>query len=254
MVGEAAGELEHCFRGRVVADQFGGAFPANLDPGEEIGLGAGKLVEPRRLEMHFRPENLVIGGEGDRGATAVGGRAEMFERAERHAARETLAIELAVARHLDHRVGRQRIDHADADAVQAARGGISLAGELATGMQHGQNDFQRALVREFRVGVDRHAAAIVDDGQAVADFEIDLDARGMARDRLVHGIVEHFGGEMVKGALVGAADIHAGAAADGLQPLQHLDRRGIVITGRFGRGREQVFGHGHAIAGAGDHG
>ena len=57
---------------------------------------------------------------------------------------------------------------------------------------------------------------------------------GEAGDGLVHAIVDHLGGEMVERPLVGAADIHARAAADGLQPLEHLDR-GRIVT--FGRGR-----------------
>ena len=79
--------------------------------------------------------------------------------------------------------------------------------------------------------VDRHAAAVVGDGQPVAGLERDLDPGGMAGDRLVHRIVEHLGGEMMQRALVGAADIHARPAADGLEPLQHLDRGGVVIGG-----------------------
>ena len=49
-------------------------------------------------------------------------------------------------------------------------------------------------------------------------------------------------------ALVGAADIHAGAAADGLQPLQHLDVLGGVVRPHRGRpssgGAEQIV---HAV-------
>ena len=50
----------------------------------------------------------------------------------------------------------------------------------------------------------------------------------MARDRLVHGVVEHLGEEVMHGLLVGAADIHAGAPAHRLEPLQHLDVGGGV--------------------------
>ena len=46
---------------------------------------------------------------------------------------------------------------------------------------------------------------------------------GVAGDRLVHGVVEHLGEEVMQGLLVGAADIHAGAPAHRLQPFQHLD-------------------------------
>ncbi len=52
---------------------------------------------------------------------------------------------------------------------------------------------------------------------------LEMDRVGVARDRLVHGVVEDLGHEMVHGALVGAADVHAGALADGLEPFQHLD-------------------------------
>ena len=88
--------------------------------------------------------------------------------------------------------------------------------------------------------IDRDAAAVVDDGQPVARLQRHLDPVGMARDRLVHRIVEHFGGEVVQRALVGAADIHARPAADGLEPLQHLDRGGVVIG--IGGGRWQRTG------------
>ncbi len=88
--------------------------------------------------------------------------------------------------------------------------------------------------------VDRHAAAIVGDGQPIARLEDHFDPVGEAGDCLVHRIVEHFGGEMVKRALVDAADIHAGAAADRLQPFEHLDRMGVVIGRRRSGGREQV--------------
>src|SRR5690606_20729093 len=59
--------------------------------------------------------------------------------------------------------------------------------------------------------------------------------------RLVHGVVQHLGEQVVQGAFVGAADIHAGAFADGLQPLQHPDGGG-GITGGGGGGRAGVTG------------
>ena len=85
---------------------------------------------------------------------------------------------------------------------------------------------------------------------------------GMAGHRFVHGIVDDFREQMVQRLLVGAADIHAGAAAHRLQPLQHLDvvggvgvgtgarrgslrrRRGTASGRRRGRGGEQVAGRG----------
>ena len=154
----------------------------------------------------------------------------------RHAAREALAVELAAARDLDlERLG-QRVDHRDADAVQAAGGLVGLGVELAARVQHGHDDFERRLVLELRVRVDRDAAAVVGDGHEAVGLELDLDPGGVAGDRLVHRIVDDLGEEVVQGLLVGAADIHAGPAADRLQPLQHLDVGGrIGFLGADGR-------------------
>ena len=63
--------------------------------------------------------------------------------------------------------------------------------------------------------------------------KLDLDAGGVARHRLVHGVVEHLGEEVVQSLLVGAADIHAGPPAHRLEPLEHLDVGGSIgIVGR----------------------
>jgi len=83
----------------------------------------------------------------------------------------------------------------------------------------------------FGVRVDGDAAAVVGDRQAVAGLERDLDAGGEAGDRLVHRIVDDLGGEVVERAFVGAADVHAGAAADRLEAFEHLDRGRVVAIG-----------------------
>src|SRR5262249_36731653 len=71
--------------------------------------------------------------------------------------------------------------------------------------------------------IDRDAAAVVANGNPVARGKLDLDSRSMAGDGLVHGVVEYFSGEVMEPAFVGTTDIHAGAAAHRLQPLEHLD-------------------------------
>ena len=95
--------------------------------------------------------------------------------------------------------------------------------------------------------IDRDPAAVVANGHPVAGAELDLDAGGMAGDRLVHRIVEDFGHEVMEPALVGAADIHAGAAANRLEPFQNLDvLGGIAVAGFRGRRVEEI-GHGANI-------
>ena len=78
--------------------------------------------------------------------------------------------------------------------------------------------------------IDRHAAAIVGDAQKAVGLERHIDEGRMAGDGLIHRIVEHFGEEVVQRRLVRAADIHARPAADGLQPLQNLDRGGRIAS------------------------
>ena len=81
--------------------------------------------------------------------------------------------------------------------------------------------------------IDRHAAAVVGHAEPAAVFERNLDEGRMARDRLVHRIVDHLGEQMMQRVGVGAADIHARATADRLESLEHLDRGGVVV--RFAR-------------------
>ena len=148
-----------------------------------------------------------------------------------NAAREALPVQRLLARDLDQKFGGQRVHHRRADAVQAARGGIGLAGEFAAGMQRCQDHLDRRLAGEFRMLADRHAAAIVADRQPVARFQMHLDPVGMAGHRLIHRIVEDLGREMVQRPLVGAADIHAGAVAHRLQPFKDLDVRCVIPVG-----------------------
>ena len=65
--------------------------------------------------------------------------------------------------------------------------------------------------------------------------ELDLDEGGVAGQRLVHGVVDHLGEQVMQRLLVGAADIHAGPPPHRLQTLQHLDVLGGVAG--FARAR-----------------
>jgi hypothetical protein len=51
---------------------------------------------------------------------------------------------------------------------------------------------------------------------------------GSTGDRFVHRVVEDFGGEVVQRVVIGAADIHTGAAADGLEAFEDLDVLGGI--------------------------
>ena len=78
--------------------------------------------------------------------------------------------------------------------------------------------------------VDGDAAAVVLDDNAAVLVDRDLDAVAEAGHRLVDGVVDDLVDEVMQAALVGRADVHAGAAADGLQALEDLDVSGGVFA------------------------
>ena len=116
------------------------------------------LADQRGVELHLREDGRV-GMEVDGGAAAAG-RAHLLERALHDAALERHLPLGAVALHARAQLGGQRVDDAGADAVQAARGLVVALLELAAGVEHGEDDLERALLR-LRVLVHRDAAAVV---------------------------------------------------------------------------------------------
>ncbi len=80
--------------------------------------------------------------------------------------------------------------------------------------------------------IDGNAAAVVGDGDKAVGRHLDFDPVGVAGERLVHGVVDHLGEEVMQRLLVGAADIHAGPPAHRLEPLQHFD-----MFARYSRNR-----------------
>ncbi|GJE71691.1 hypothetical protein CHKEEEPN_3238 [Methylorubrum podarium] len=176
--------------------------------------------------------------------------ADRLEASLRVAAGKGLAVEGLVAGDLHLQHVRERVDDGDADAVQAAGGLVDLRIELTARVQRGHDDLERRLARKFRVRIDRDAAAVVGDDEGARLLQLHLDEARVARDRLVHGIVDHLGEEVVQRPLVGAADIHAGPAPHRLQPLQHLDRRGVVTRFRRLRRGRRLRCHGGETAAA----
>ena len=162
--------------------------------------------------------------------------------------RETLAIQLAVARDLDTVSDDSALTTETPTPCRPPLSRIGLAGELAARMERRQDHLERRFAGKFGVRIDRNAAAIVDDRQPVARLQRHLDPRRMPRDRFVHRIVEHLGGEVVERALVGPADIHARTPPNGLEPLEHLDRGGVIGVGAawsevVGHGEREVVAH-----------
>ena len=76
--------------------------------------------------------------------------------------------------------------------------------------------------------IDRNAAAVVGHRDKTVGRHLDFDPVGVAGERLVHGVIDHLGEQVVQRLLVGAADIHARPAAHRFEPFQYLDVLGGV--------------------------
>src|SRR6476646_10134319 len=82
-------------------------------------------------------EHLRIGAELCARAAAIALRPDLLDRAERLAAAILLGVHPAVARGFDPQPLGQRVDDADADAVEAARDLVAPTAELPAGVEHG---------------------------------------------------------------------------------------------------------------------
>jgi hypothetical protein len=209
-----------------------GAGPADFHPAEQIGLGARHLEDALRPEMRLPSEDVGIGPEAHLGAAPVGRAAHLYQLALGMAALERHAVERLLARDLHLHALRQRIGDRNADAMQAAGRPIDLRVELAARMQGAHDHLERGLVLELGVRIDGNAAAVVGHRHEAVGLHFDFDEGGVALERLVHGIVDHLGKEVMQRLFVGAADIHARTPAHRLQTFKHLDvARGVTRLG-----------------------
>ena len=113
--------------------------------------------------------------------------------------------------------------------------GVRSAAELAAGVQLGEHDLD-AAEPGARLDVDRDAARAVAHLDAAVGVQDDLDARAVAAEGLVDGVVDDLPEAVHEPAGVGRADVHAGALADRFEPLQHLEMMGGVLGGHNPQG------------------
>jgi hypothetical protein len=133
-----------------------------------------------------------------------------------------LGVELASVLDLDLEARGQGVDHRHAYAVQPAGDLVSLAAELASGVQHGEHDLDARLPVLGHV-VHRDAAAVVDDGYRTVHMDRDVDLRAEAGQGFVDRVVHHLVDEVVESLGPGGPDVHAGAFPDRFQALEDLD-------------------------------
>ena len=188
----------------------------------------GELAQALRENVEAEVEDLEderVGLEGDLGPALLC-RAGLAQLALRLPALEALEVYLAVALDLDLEVLRERVYDRDADAVQTARDAIRAFVELAS-VELRQHDLGRRDAFR-RMDVDRYAAAVIFDCDAVLDVNRDVDAITMPNESLVDRVVDDLEYEVVQPALTGVTDVHPGPLLHGLETLQHLDVVGAV--------------------------
>ena len=174
-------EISHELDQAAVIEQFQRLHVGMARVGQHdahAGIQEGELAQPvlqRRIVELDHGEGLGRRQEGDLAARAalIGARqlvllvgAGDLQRRVGIAVREAHLVDLAVAADLQLQPGRQRVDHRDADAMQAARDLVGVLVELSAGMQLRHDDFGS---RNAFAGVDigRNPAPVVDHGARI---------------------------------------------------------------------------------------
>jgi hypothetical protein len=181
-------------------------------------------------------EDGLVRKEVDLGALALGG-AHLAQLADGCALGVVLLPGIVVAPDLNVELLGECIDTAYADAVQTTRDLVVGGVELTARMEHGENDLNRRhLLAVDDLVIDGDAAAVVGDGDGIVNVNGDVDARGVATERFVDGVIYYFVDEMVQPLLAGGADIHGRAQAHGRESLENGDVLGRVTATLFFRG------------------
>ena len=225
--------------GALVADR-------DLEAAVEVRELAQLLAQLLEAELGDVLEDGRVGVERHRGA-AIRRRRDLLERRHRDAAGVLLLPGVAVAPDLEPQPVGQRVHRRHADAVESARDLVVVLVELAAGVQDRHHQLGGGLALD-RVDAGRDAAAVVAHGDRAVDVDRDLDLGAVAGERLVDRVVDDLEHQVVQAAaVIGVADVHAGAFAHALEALQHADGRLGVRAGghrRLGRNRRR---HAHPI-------
>ena len=211
------------------------ALAALVDERDPQALGEERHLAEALLEHHAvvvdRLEDLEVRQEGDARAESVRGLRPCVSSVLRHAALVGLGPLVAVAPDGERELLGERVDDGHADAVKSSRDLVAAAvAELAAGVQHGEHHLGGGpLLLLHRVN--RDAAAVVGDRDAVVGMDRDLDLVGLAGQRLIDRVVHHLVDQVVEASRAGRADVHAGALADGLETLEDRDVLGPIARG-----------------------
>ena len=142
---------------------------------------------------------------------------------------EAHSVGLPSAVHRDVKACGQGVDDRGAHPVEAAGSGVRGAAELASGVQLREDDLDSGQAGA-RLRVDRDASPVVPHLDRAVRAEDHLDVGADPGQCLVDRVVDDLPQAVHQPALVGRADVHAGALADGLETLEDLQVACGVVT------------------------
>ena len=119
------------------------------------------------------------------------------------------------------------VDDGCADAVEAAGDLVAATAELAAGVQDGHDGLEGGYAGGGVLAYG-DASAVVGAGDSAVLVDGDNDLVAVSGHGFVDGVVDDFVDKVMEAALVGAADVHAGATTDGLEAFEDLDIGGSV--------------------------
>ena len=134
---------------------------------------------------------------------------------------------MAAVLDLDDEAAAQRVDHRDADAVQAAGDLVAAAPNLppACSMVSAMVTAGSSWPGAVSVGMPRPLSST----RTPVRLEGEHDPVAVAGQRLVDRVVDDLPDQVVQPALTGRTDVHARALAHRLEALEHLDGGGVVL-------------------------
>ena len=200
----------------------------------DAGIQEGEFAQPvfERVVIKFdHGEGFGRGQEGHFRAALVARGAEPLKRRFGIAMFEGHHMLVAIAPDAQAQPFRQGIDHRHADAMQAARHFVGVLVEFTARMQLRHDHFGRRNPL-FGMDIGGDAASVVGDGAGSVGIERHGHFRGVTGQRLVNRIIDDFVNHVMQArAVIGVADIHAGALADGIQAFENFNRIGTIGGG-----------------------
>ncbi len=163
----------------------------------------------------------------------------------RNAAPEAAKPLIALAIDADVKPTGQSVDHGRADTVQAARGRIRTAAELAARVQPGHHQLD-AVQPSLGLDVDGNPAPVVAHLRRMVSVQDDLDFGAGRVQGFVDRVVNDLPQAVQHATAVGRPDVHARSFANRLKALKDSQVPSCVAIHQTGRQRRLAQGGSHS--------